>query len=149
MKTITWITQKGGSGKPTVALNLAVVAGRGKKKAVIFDVDPQQTAAKWYERRENEQPGVAALSPTQLPDALKRAQDAAMDYVFIDTAGRDDHASATAIKHADFCLVVCRPTPADMEALEPTIEGLSRQNKPFAFVITQAPASGFRIREAE
>jgi len=153
LQTITLVTQKGGSGKSTLAINLAVTAGRGKKKSLLVDLDPQATSAKWYERRlelgESEHPGVVSIPATQLPEALGRAKSARIDTVFIDTAGRDDPSSAAAIKHADYCLVACRPTPADMEALEPTIDTLTRQRKAFAFVITQAPASGFRIIEAE
>lgn len=153
MKTITLVTQKGGSGKSTLAINLAVVASRGKKRVLLIDLDPQATTTKWYERRcEQEisrQPAVVTITAAELPEALKRAKAARIDTVFVDTAGRDDPSSATAIKHADYCLVACRPTPADMEALEPTIETLTRQGKAFAFVITQAPVSGFRITEAE
>lgn len=153
MHTITLVTQKGGSGKSTLAINLAVTCGRGKKRSLLIDLDPQGTSAKWYRRRLEhglpESPGVVTIAASQLEEALRRAKDAKMDTVFIDTAGRDDPSSAAAIKRADYCLVACRPTPADIEALEPTIEGLTRQGKPFAFVITQAPPSGFRIAEAE
>jgi len=153
LHTITLVTQKGGSGKSTLAINLAVTCGRGRKRSLLIDLDPQATSAKWYERRcrheISDQPGVVAVEASQLPEALRRAKAANIDTVFIDTAGRDDPSSAAAIKHADFCLVACRPTPADIEALEPTIGGLLRQRKPFAFVITQAPAVGFRIKEAE
>lgn len=149
MKTVTLVTQKGGSGKSTLAINLAVTAQTKKRRVLLMDLDPQQTTAKWYQRRKADHPAVVALTATQLPEALRRAEAAGIDLVFLDTAGRDDPSSATAIKHSDYCLVACRPTPADMEALEPTIDVLTRQQKPFAFVIVQAPPSGFRIPEAD
>lgn len=149
MKTVAIVAQKGGPGKSTLAINLAVAAGRGKKKTLLLDLDPQETTTKWYQRRAADRPAVISIRAPKLAEALQRAKAAKIDLVVIDTAGRDDPSSATAIKHADFCLVACRPTPADMEALEPTIEALKRQGKPFAFVITQTPASGFRIVEAE
>ena len=149
LKTVTLVTQKGGSGKSTLAINLAVTATTKKRRVLLMDLDPQQTSAKWYQRRTAEGPAVAAVAATQLSEALSRARAAGIDIVFLDTAGRDDPSSATAIKHSDYCLVACRPTPPDMEALEPTLKVLKRQSKPFAFVIVQAPPSGFRITEAE
>ncbi len=149
MKTVTLVTQKGGSGKSTLAINLATTAQTKKRRVLLMDLDPQQTSAKWYQRRKAEHPAVVAIAATQLPEALKRAKAAGIDVVFVDTAGRDDPSSATAIKHSDYCLVATRPTPADMEALEATIEVLKRNHKPFAFVIVQAPPSGFRIIEAD
>ena len=149
VKTITLVCQKGGPGKSTMATNLAVVAGRGKNRVLLIDLDPQGTTAKWYDKRQAETPSVVTITATQLVEALKRASSANIDIVIIDTAGRDDQASSAAIKAADYCLVPCRPSPADMGDIQPTVEGLRRQEKPFAFVVTQTPASGFRIREAE
>jgi chromosome partitioning protein len=149
LETITLVTQKGGSGKSTLAINLAVAARTAKRRVLLIDLDPQRTAAKWYQRREVDEPAVVTIAAPQLADALHRAQAAQIDLVIIDTAGRDDPSSTAAMKHADFCLVACRPTPADMEALSPTIEALHRLKKPFAFVMAQTPANGFRIREAE
>jgi chromosome partitioning protein len=69
--------------------------------------------------------------------------------VLIDTPGRDEPAVATAIRHSDFCVIPCRPSPADMKATPPTLATIQRLEKPSVFVITQAPPRGPRIREAE
>ncbi len=69
--------------------------------------------------------------------------------MFIDTPGRDEPAAAIAIKHADFCLLPCRPTPADMKAIPPTVSTLERLGKPFAFILTQTPPKSPRTREAQ
>ncbi len=54
MKIISFVTQKGGSGKTTLTLNFAVAALQKKARVVIFDLDVQATAKKWYERRIDE-----------------------------------------------------------------------------------------------
>ena len=112
MKTVALMAQKGGPGKSTLAINLAVTALRGKKKSLLIDLDPQKTAAKWYQRRSSDEPKLICLTAAELPEAIKRARAARIDTVIIDTAGRDDQASIAAIKHADFCLVACRPNPS-------------------------------------
>ena len=49
---VTWASLKGGAGKTTGGLNLAVAAeGQGIPTAVI-DLDPQQAAAKWGDARQ-------------------------------------------------------------------------------------------------
>ncbi len=149
LKTIALVSQKGGAGKSTLAINLAVAACRARQPALLVDLDPQHTAEAWYQDRDDEKPVLVTTTAKELPDALNRAKKSGVQVAIVDTAGRDEPATATAIKLADFCLVPCRPSPADMKATPPTVATIERLNKPFAFVITQAPARGPRIREAE
>ena len=148
MPVVALVSQKGGASKSTLATNLAVAAQRGKKTALIVDLDPQGTSEAWYQSREEEEPSLVTATAKQLPHAIARAKDAKLDWVFIDTAGRDDPATAAAIRQADFCLIPCRPTPSDLKAIPPTCATVQRLGKPFAFVLTQTPPKGPRIREA-
>jgi chromosome partitioning protein len=66
----------------------------------------------------------------------------------VDTAGRDDPATAAAIRAADLSVVPCRPTAADMKAVPPTAATIKRLGKAAAFILTQTPPRGFRIAEA-
>jgi chromosome partitioning protein len=49
MKVISFVTQKGGSGKTTLAINCAVAAVKTNKKVLILDMDAQGTAESWYQ----------------------------------------------------------------------------------------------------
>lgn len=144
-----FVTQKGGSGKTTLAINCAVAGIMAKKRVVIFDMDEQATAESWYQDRENDDPLLVRVKPTELEKALEGAKAKKFDYVLIDTPGRDEPATAAAIRLADFCVIPCRPSPADMKATPATVETIRRLGKPAAFVLTQTPPRSYRIREAQ
>lgn len=149
MNIVSFVTQKGGSGKTTLALNFAVSAMSKKKRVVILDMDAQGTARKWYERRTNENPPLVEVTAGDLEKAVAGAESQKFDWVFIDTPGRDDAAQAAAIRVSDFCIIPCRPSAADLEATPTTVETIKRLKKPYAFVLTQTPPRSFRIREAQ
>lgn len=60
MKTVAIISQKGGVGKTTLAVHLAVAAERREMKTAIFDLDPQASAASWADKRQSPSPSVVA-----------------------------------------------------------------------------------------
>jgi chromosome partitioning protein len=149
MRVITFVTQKGGAGKTTLAINCAVAAAQRKKSVLIIDLDAQASAEGWYQDREAESPRLVRLDSGDISEALAKARDADFDYVLIDTPGKDEPATAAAIRAADFCIVPCRPTPVDLKAVPPTVATINRLSKPAVFVLTQTPPRGERIREAE
>jgi chromosome partitioning protein len=66
----------------------------------------------------------------------------------IDTAPTDNALSAKAFDAANMCLIPARPSPADIEAALPTLAVIRKLDRPFAFVLNQAPARSFRLSEA-
>ncbi len=148
MRILTFVTQKGGSGKTTLCLNLAVAARERGLQSLILDLDPQATAEAWYQDRDALEPRLIRVTAADLPRALELARSRGFTHLFIDTPGRDEPAVAAAVRAAHFCLVPCRPTPPDMKAQPATVATIRRLHKPFAFVLTQAPPRGFRVREA-
>jgi chromosome partitioning protein len=149
MRVITFVTQKGGSGKSTLAFCCGVRAEETGKRVLLLDMDPQATTELWYQDREAERPRLARINPADLNQALKGALREGFDYVLIDTPGRDEPATAAAIRASDFCLIPCRPTPGDMKATPATVGTIKRLGKPAAFVLTQTPPRGSRIIEAD
>ncbi len=148
MKVISFVTQKGGSGKTTLAVNCAVIAAAGRGvRVLIFDMDNQQSAENWYQMREADKPQLVSITAAELPKAIDLAAKQ-FDFVFVDTPGRDEPAQASAIMQSDFCIIPCRPSPTDLQATPATVATIKRLGKPFAFVLTQTPARSYRIREA-
>ena len=90
--TISIIAQKGGSGKTTLALTLAVAVEQASRTAVVLDIDSQATACKWSARRAAETPLVLAVQPARLPGAIATAAAHDVDVVVIDTSARSEAA---------------------------------------------------------
>ena len=70
MKTIAILSNKGGAGKTTLAIHIAVAAEQASKRAVVLDLDPQGSATTWGEVRDDEAPAVV---PTHVPSLDTRA----------------------------------------------------------------------------
>jgi hypothetical protein len=86
MRTIAVLSQKGGSGKTTLALHLAVAAEQFGKVAAVIDIDPQASAAGWKDSRNSETPVVVSIPAARLAQALEAARNAAADIAVIDSA---------------------------------------------------------------
>ena len=56
MQRIVVLNPKGGSGKTTIAVNLAAWFAQRGDYPVIMDFDPQGSASRWVKRRRPEQP---------------------------------------------------------------------------------------------
>jgi chromosome partitioning protein len=148
MKAITFVTQKGGSGKSTLCISLAVAAQEAGQSVCILEMDRQATVSDWAEHRKANTPEVAQIDATQLDDIMNRLRDSDFDYVFIDTPGVDSPGSLAAIRAADLCVIPCRPTPADLRAFKPTLAAIYRLEKKFAFILNQTPPRSYRVRDA-
>jgi chromosome partitioning protein len=149
MRVIAFVTQKGGSGKTTLCVNLAVAAELAGARVLVVDLDPQATAEAWYQDREAATPRLVRAAAGELARVIEAARRQGFSHVLVDTPGRDEPGVATAIRAADFCVVPCRPTPADMKATPATVATIRRLAKPVAFVLTQTPPRSFRNREAQ
>ena len=138
MKTIIITSQKGGSGKTTLAAHLAVEAEAHGESAWLIDTDKQATLTLWHERREAETPQRVDVPFTRLADGLKLVASRGADYCFIDTAPTISTQTEALLEHADLVLIPVRPSPADLWAVSETVALVKEAGKPFLFVITQA-----------
>jgi chromosome partitioning protein len=141
MQTVAIESQKGGTGKTTTALNLAVAAERAGQAAVVIDLDPQASAAGWKDTRQAQTPVVVSVPPARLPQALQAAQEGGADLALIDTAPHAESAALAAAKAADLILIPCRPGILDLRAIGTTAEIVKLAGKP-AFVLLNAVPPG-------
>lgn len=148
MKIVAVISQKGGSGKTTLALHLAVASAVSGKDTAIIDLDPQASATKWSDRREAELPVVISAHASRLPNEIKRIKDAGCEILFLDTAPHSDSAALEAAKIADLVLVPCRPAIMDMEAISNTLDLIRAKNAAIFVVMNATAAQGQEAEEA-
>jgi chromosome partitioning protein len=140
MKTLAILAQKGGSGKTTLAVHMAVCAERSGLRTAIIDLDPQGSAVLWNQSR----PDTMKLSATkaeasQLAALLGKAETGGIDLAIIDTAPHSNSAAAIVAKLADLVLIPCRPARFDLDAIASTLDIARAANAPAAVVINAAP----------
>jgi chromosome partitioning protein len=140
MKTVAIISQKGGAGKTTLAVHLAVAAELSGKSCVIVDLDPQASATSWKDLRSSETPVVVSAQAARLPHVLKGAADHGAALAIIDTAPQVESSALAAARHADLVLIPCRPAVFDLNAIGVTIE-LAKLAKANACVVLNAVPS--------
>jgi chromosome partitioning protein len=149
MKTIALLAQKGGTGKTTLALSLAVAAGQNGAVAVVIDLDPQATACNWGDRRKAETPIIVDAQPARLQQALDRARGGGVDVAIIDTPARSEQAAMAAAKAADLIIIPCRPQIYDLETIPNTREIVSLAGQKLSIVLLNAvPPRGTRAEQA-
>lgn len=144
MKTIAIISQKGGAGKTTIAVHLAVEAEQRGLATVIFDLDPQGSAASWGDRRRqlNPFPAVEAAQASRLNTLMDMARGQQADLAIIDSAPNADSASLTAARAADLILIPCRPATFDLNAIGTTLDLARVAGKPAWVLLNAVPSQG-------
>jgi chromosome partitioning protein len=149
MNVIAVIAQKGGTGKTTVVLSLAVEAERRGVTVAVIDLDPQATATNWGDRREAETPVIVSAQPARLRHVLKAAQDQGAQLVLIDTPARSEQAALEAARAAQLVLVPCRPAIYDLETVATTAELVGYAGgRPVAVILNGVPPRGTKGEQA-
>ena len=149
MHTIVLATQKGGSGKSTLSIGLALAAIQAGHTVRLIETDPQGTLSNWQSRRPYAEPMVEPVySAGEIEQRLQSLERNGVTLTIVDTAGGISAVTTAAIRHADFCLIPARPSVADIEATASTLQIVLAWKKPFAFVLNQTPIRGQRIGNA-
>jgi chromosome partitioning protein len=143
MLTIAVLNQKGGSGKTTIATNLARAFQLENQRVAIIDADPQGTASEWSSRHD-ETPPVYGANTATIHNDLPALSDA-FDIAIIDGAPSLQDRALSAVKAADLVLIPVRPSAADIWASEDVVDMAQARRQAtgapdVAFVVSQQVA---------
>ena len=141
MRTIAVIARKGGSGKTTVAVHMAIAAHLRGRRTLLADSDPQRSSSTVLRGRRDAGPDYTETCGLQLCALQMTALRREFDALVIDTAAGAEDELAHAIVLADLSLLVIRPTFLDFAAAIRTADVLRRLKKPGMIVLNQAPVS--------
>jgi chromosome partitioning protein len=139
MRTIAFVTQKGGSGKSTIASSLAVAAQEMKEKVCVIDTDPQGSLTNWAKTRETGDIEVVGSGAARLPALLAQLKAKGFTLAIIDTPGAEGPASAAAMVVADLNIIPSRPSMFDLWASAKTRAALKDVGGDFVFLLNQCP----------
>ena len=148
MKTIAIVSRKGGAGKTTIAVHLAVAAKTHGIATALFDLDPQASAALWADHRGELIPAVVPAQAPRLPSLLSQARSNEADLVIIDTAPHAGGIASDAAAHADAILIPCRPSAFDLDAIGASVRLAQAAGKDAFVIINAAPVRGVETTEA-
>lgn len=145
MPVIAIISQKGGSGKTTLALHLAAAAQEAGSVALIVDTDPQATASVWASWRGDAPPEVIDSPPPRLAAKVAQARDQGAEWIVIDTPPHADSAARAAVEIADLVLIPCRPSAFDLAAIQTSARLVQLLRKPAFTVFTAGAPNAARV----
>jgi chromosome partitioning protein len=150
MHTIVLATQKGGTGKSSLAIGLAVAAIQHGQVVRMIETDRQGTLGNWRRRRPHAEPLVETITGAgEMERRLHVFDRSGVTLTVIDTAGGLNPMTTAAIRSADLCLIPARPSLLDIEATAPTLSNIRAFDRPFAFVLSQTPLRSHRTDAAE
>ena len=139
MKILALAAQKGGSGKTTLAANLAVqLELDGDGPVALVDTDPQGSLADWWRERGSESPELTHTSTHHLARQIRKIRDGGAKHLIIDTPPAIKSSIAHVMSAADLVVIPTRPSAHDLRAVGKTVEIAERLGKEFVFVINGA-----------
>jgi chromosome partitioning protein len=142
-KVITVAQQKGGSGKTTVAVSLAVEFQRRGLRVALLDTDPQGSLGRWFlSRRERlgeagmEFSTASAWGVSYECEKLKKLADV----VIVDTPPKVDADLRPALREADLVIVPVAASMVDLWATDGVFDLIGREGRRAVIVLNRVKA---------
>jgi chromosome partitioning protein len=141
VKTLAVMSRKGGAGKTTVAVNLMLAARAMGVRAVLADADPMRSAHEVLKGRDEAPALLFETSAAKLFTLTEACRRGGADLLIIDTPAAPEADVAEAVKVADLCLAVARPTYLDLAAAVLSVAVIQRLGRDGLIVLNQCPSA--------
>ena len=149
MRTIAFLSQKGGSGKTTLAVHTAVAAQESGEEVVVIDTDPQKSAFDWTESRpQTAKPVVVAVGSNEIPRVLKAAAADKMTLAIVDSQPHASPAVAQVARGVGFVVIPCQPSSVDLRVVKNAVAIVEAAKVRAAFVLSECPSKMPEVTEA-
>ena len=148
MKVLGLLSRKGGVGKTTLALHLSVLAQEADRRVLLVDLDPQGSAAAWWQAREGATPELEVTEPAKLNALLGTARAAGIGLVIIDTRPSVEADAVQVAALSDYLLVPTRPAIMDLRAILGTLDIVKGGRHRASIVLNACPPPRGGIGEA-
>lgn len=140
MRTLALLARKGGTGKTTLAVHLAVMAAEARR-VLLLDTDPQRSAGDWWRVRKADVPQLVEADARRVPGVLQAAERDGVDLVVIDTRPSVEGDTAEIARLADLVLLPVRPGILDLRAIGATVDVIQAVKARATIVLNAVPPS--------
>jgi chromosome partitioning protein len=147
-RVVAFLSQKGGTGKTTLAVHTAVAAQEAGRRVVLLDTDPQKSAGAWRDARGGADPVVATATASEMDRVIDAAMADRMDLIIVDTAPHATPDAASIARRAHLVLIPCRPSAFDLAAAGSAVAIVKAAGVSAAFVLSACPFRAPEIAEA-
>ena len=139
IRTLALLAQKGGAGKSTLALHLAVLAQQEGLRTLLVDLDPQRSTAAWWRARTAKTPELVETEPENLEAVIEAARADGVELVVVDTRPSAERDAVTVARLASLSLIPTRPSILDLRAIGATAELVRETRRPGGIVLNACP----------
>jgi chromosome partitioning protein len=138
-RVLALLAQKGGAGKSTLALHLAVLAQQEGRRTLLVDLDPQRSTAGWWRARTADTPELVETEPDRLAEVVAAARADGVALVVVDTRPSAERDAVTVARQASLSLIPTRPSILDLRAIGATAELVRETRRPGGIVLNACP----------
>ena len=145
MKTISFLSHKGGTGKSTLAIHLAVAAQAEGQEVLLVDLDYHSASvAEWASAREDEQPLAVTAQFSDVAALHQQAADEGFDLLILDCPPYINSKTLQASEIADITLLPVAPRFTEISGLP---KDLGLVSQPFFVVLNSCTSGAEEVRE--